>query len=242
MIFKDRIDAGRKLAEKLTKYIDRRDVTILAVPQGGVPVAFEVAKTFNARLDVFSDETFGILDQPERSLKASAAGGESRLNKSADEPLYISEVVIYEAADEKKSEIKRHERKYLDTISESDVYEKTIILIDDGLATGAKMRAAADVLRGFKPSKIIAAFPVVSPETYEMFRTKIDEIICAVTPQPFYGIGEWYKNFTQVTDKEVRDLLEESKMNLSANFTSRKNKPAIKNWSGDIINASRINQ
>ena len=240
MIFKDRSDAGGKLAEKLTEYANRQDVFVLALPRGGVPVAFEVAKNLNAPLDVFIVRKLGVPGHEELALGAIASGGVCILNKSVVDSLRIPRATINKIAALETIELERREREYRSSLSTPDVSGKIAILIDDGLATGATMWAAAIALRNLKPEKIVVAVPVASPETCEEFRNEVDEIICAATPQPFYDVGKWYEHFTQVTDKEVRDLLEMAEADLPENSEKLKYKPVINNWEGDIRDVRRI--
>ena len=209
MIFKNRIDAGQELAEKLSEYADIKDVLILALPCGGVPVAFEAAKKLNAPLDVFPVSKFGVSNHEELAMEATASGGGRILNQSVIKPLKIFEAVI-------------DEKEYRDSLPEPDVYNKTVFLIDDGLTAGATVKAAVIAIRLKNPAKIIVAVPVASPENCEEFRGAVDEIICAVTPQPFYGVGKWYEDFTQITDGEVREFLKRAKENLSSKSVNPK--------------------
>lgn len=208
MIFKNRQDAGQKLAEKLTEYAaGRDDVLILALPRGGVPVAFEAAKKFNAPLDVFLVRKLGVPGHEELAMGAIASGGVRVLNESVVASLNIPERVINEVAKREQLELERRERAYRDSLPAPEIEGKTVILIDDGLATGATMRAAAVALKQQKPQKLVVAVPVSSPETCREFRAEVDAIVCAATPQPFYGVGMWYDDFSQTTDEEVRELL-----------------------------------
>ncbi len=183
MIFKDRNDAGKELAKKLTEYSNCKDVLILALPRGGVPVAYEVAKRLNTPLDVFLVRKLGVPGQEELALGAIASGGVCVLNKSIVEPLRIPKAIINKIAALETIELERRELEYRNSLSAPDVSGNIVILIDDGLATGATMWAAATALRNLKPKKIVVAVPVSSPETCEEFQDEVDEIICAVTPE-----------------------------------------------------------
>jgi len=214
MIFKNRKDAGLKLAEKLTEYAGRDDVLILALPRDGIPVAYEVAEKLNAPLDVFFVRKLGVPGQEELAMGAIASNCVRVLNESTIAYLNISEGVINRVAEREQHELELREKAYRDNFPAPEVRGKTVILIDDGLATGATMRAAAIALKQQNPQKLVIAVPVSSAETCAEFRDKVDAIICATTPRPFYGVGMWYHDFSQTTDEEVSVLLEKSKQNL----------------------------
>ena len=207
MIFRDRIEAGKRLAAQLTDYADRADVLVLALPRGGVPVAFEVARALRAPLDIFLVRKLGVPGHEELAMGAIATGGVRVLNEDVMSYLRISgEVVDAVAADELR-ELERRERAYRGDRPAPDVSGQTVILVDDGLATGSTMRAAAAALRRQQPARIVVAVPVSSPQTCDEYRMGVDEIVCAVTPEPFHAVGQWYEDFSQTTDEEVRDLL-----------------------------------
>ncbi len=210
MIFRDRVDAGQKLAEKLTEYARRDDVLILALPRGGVPVAFEVAERLNAPMDVFLVRKLGVPGQEELAMGAIASGGVRVLNERTVDYLNIPEEVIDRVAAKEQRELERREKTYRDDLPAPDVKGKTVILIDDGLATGATMRAAAIALKQMNPTKIVVAVPVASDETCREFQQEVDAVVCAITPEPFYGVGLWYDDFSQTTDEEVRELLQKT--------------------------------
>lgn len=207
-LFNNRIDAGQKLAKELSDYVDRTDVVVLALPRGGVPVAFEVAKALNAPLDVFLVRKLGVPGREELAMGAIASGGVRVLNEDIVRSLNISDEVIDEVATKEQQELERRERAYRGERSKPDVRNRTIILVDDGLATGASMRAAVTALRAQNPASIIVAAPTAAPETCKSFEGEVDEIVCATTPQPFFAIGVWYEDFSQTTDEEVREFLE----------------------------------
>lgn len=207
MIFKDRTDAGRELAARLKHYADRANVLVLALPRGGVPVAYEVARELNAPLDVFLVRKLGVPGQEELAMGAIASGGVRVLNEDIVNYLGIPEEVIDTIAAVEQRELERRERTYRDDRPPPDVEDRIVILIDDGLATGSTMRAAAASLRLQKPRRIVVAVPVSSRETCDEFRSEVDEIVCAVTPKHFQGVGLWYEDFSQTTDEEVRELL-----------------------------------
>jgi predicted phosphoribosyltransferase len=209
-IFKDRRDAGRKLAQYLTQYANRPDVVVLALPRGGVPVAFEVARALNAPLDIFLVRKLGLPGHEELAMGAIASGGLLVLNKDIITALNIPQAVIDAVARREQAELERRERLYRGDRPPLDVRGKTVILIDDGLATGSSMYAAVAGLRARQPAHIVVAVPTASPETCEAFENEVDQVVCAVTPQPFYSVGLWYDDFSQTSDEEVRKLLEEA--------------------------------
>ena len=206
-VFRDRRDAGQKLAAKLSAYTDRPDVVILALPRGGVPVGYEVARALDAPLDLFLVRKLGVPGQEELAMGAIAAGGVRVLNRDVVQMLNISNDVIDRVAAAEARELERRERLYRGDRPVLDLRGKTAILVDDGLATGSTMRAAIAALRQMRPASIVVAVPAASPETCEEFRKEVDDIICAFTPHPFYAVGLWYEDFSQTTDEEVRTLL-----------------------------------
>src|SRR2546423_5377262 len=208
MIYRDRIEAGKRLAEKLTEYANRADVLVLALPRGGVPVAFEVARALHAPLDIFLVRKLGVPGHPELAMGAIATGGVRVLNDDVVNYLDVPGEVIDAVAASEQRELERRERLYRGTRPAPDVKGKTVILVDDGLATGSTMRAAAAALRQQKPTRIVVAVPISAVQTCDEYRMGVDEIICAVTPEPFHAVGLWYKDFSQTTDEEVRHLLE----------------------------------
>ena len=207
MIYRDRTEAGKRLAERLTDYADRPDVLVLALPRGGVPVAYEVARALQAPLDVFLVRKLGVPGHEELAMGAIATGGVRVLNDDVVDYLSIRGEVIDAVAADELRELERRERAYRGDRPAPDVKGKTVILVDDGLATGSTMRAAAAALRRQRPARIVVAVPVSAPQTCDEYRMGVDEIICAVTPEPFQAVGLWYKDFSQTTDEEVRDLL-----------------------------------
>jgi len=210
MIFKNRADAGRKLAARLTRYADREDVLVLALPRGGVPVAYEVAKALNAPLDVFLVRKLGVPGHEELAMGAIASGGVRVINEELVNYLGIPMEVIDAIAAVEQRELERRAVAYRRNRPPPDVKDRVVILIDDGLATGSTMRAAAASLRLKKPRRIGVAVPVSSPETCDEFRHEVDEIVCAFTPQNFQGVGLWYEDFSQTADDEVRELLRQA--------------------------------
>lgn len=208
MLFHDRHEAGRLLAAKLTAYANRPDVLILALPRGGVPVAYEVAVALHVPMDVFLVRKLGVPGQEELAMGAIASGGVRVLNEEVVEALGIPEQVIDEVAARELQELERRECAYRGNRPMPDVRGRVVILIDDGLATGSTMRAAAAALRQQGPARIVVAIPVAAAQTCDELRAEVDEVICVSTPAPFYAVGVWYENFVQTTDAEVRELLE----------------------------------
>lgn len=207
MLFHDRADAGRRLAGKLQRYAGRQDVMVLALPRGGVPVAFEVAQVLGAPLDVFLVRKLGVPGQEELAMGAIASGGIRVLNEQVVRALDIPHEVIEEAAAREERELERREQAYRDGRPAPVVRGRIVILVDDGLATGSTMRAAVAALRRLDPGGVVVAVPVGAADTCAAFREEADEVVCACEPDPFHAVGAWYDDFTQTTDDEVRDLL-----------------------------------
>jgi predicted phosphoribosyltransferase len=208
--FRDRREAGRELARALAGYRGRPDVLVLALPRGGVPVAYEVARALDAPLDVFSVRKLGVPGQEELALGALATGGVCLLNEDVVRGLRIPPEVISQVAAAEKAELERREAAYRGGRRPPEVAGKTVILVDDGLATGASMRVAVTALRRAKPARMVVAVPVAAPSACAELRDEVDEVICARTPEPFYAVGLWYEDFSQTRDEEVRDLLAKS--------------------------------
>jgi putative phosphoribosyl transferase len=207
MIFRDRADAGRQLAGKLKKYAKMPDVIVLALPRGGVPVGFEVAEALYAPLDVFLVRKLGVPGREELAMGAIASGGVRVINEDVMRELNIPARWLDVAAADEMPELRRRELAYRDGRPAPDVRDKTVILVDDGLATGATMKAAVAALKRMAPAKIIVAVPVGAAQTCDEFRNLADEVVCAQQPDPFWAVGNWYRNFEQTTDDEVRELL-----------------------------------
>lgn len=205
--FRDRTEAGRRLAERLTAYADRPDVLVLALPRGGVPVAYEVARALRAPLDVFLVRKLGVPGYEELAMGAVATGGVRVLNDQIVAGLRIPDDVIEAVTEAEQQELARRERVYRGDRPPPDVRHRTVILVDDGLATGATMQAAIKALRALPPARIVVAVPTGSPETCEQLKAQADDVICAITPEPFHAVGRWYEDFTQTTDEQVRELL-----------------------------------
>lgn len=206
-IFIDRSDAGTRLAMELSDYQGLPDVVVLALPRGGVPVGFEVAKALSAQLDVYVVRKLGIIGHEELAMGAIASGDVVVWNDDIITGLSISQEARDTVLAREKEELMRRESVYRGERPPIEIKGKTVILVDDGLATGASMRAAVTAVRTSQPSQIIVAVPTGPPETCESFKSKADEVVCLSTPQPFSAIGLWYSDFSQTTDQEVRDLL-----------------------------------
>jgi putative phosphoribosyl transferase len=207
MLFRDRTDAGQLLAARLTRYAGRSDTVVLGLPRGGVPVAFEVAKALEAPLDVFIVRKLGVPGQEELAMGAAAGGKIRVLNEALIRELGISEETIESVAAGEERELQRREQLYRPDSTPRQLKGKTVILVDDGLATGSTMHAAVLALRRQEPARIVVAVPVAGVSSCEEFKNDVDEIVCARTPEPFYSVGEWYDQFSQTSDEEVQDLL-----------------------------------
>jgi predicted phosphoribosyltransferase len=204
------------LAGKLREYANRKDVLVLALPRGGVPVAFEVAKSLNAPLDVFVVRKLGLPQHEELAMGAIASGGVRVLNEEVIRAVGIPDEVVDLVAENEERELERREREYRDGRPPIDVRGHTVILVDDGLATGSSMRAAALALKKKQAAQIVVAVPVGAPSTCAEFESEVDRVVC-VTPEPFLGVGQWYEDFSQTSDEEVRDLLRQA-----ANFATHR--------------------
>jgi putative phosphoribosyl transferase len=207
--FADRREAGRELAAKLGAYRGRQDVVVLALPRGGVPVAFEVAEALDAPLDIFVVRKLGMPGHPEFAIGAIASGGVRVLSEDAIRWYGISSSQIEAVAAEELAELERREREYRQGRALTDLHGRTVILVDDGLATGSSMRAAVQAVRAHKPARVVVAVPVGAPNTCEEFADITDETVCARMPEPFSAVGLWYRDFSQTTDAEVGALLQE---------------------------------
>jgi predicted phosphoribosyltransferase len=208
MLFQDRREAGRRLAVELARYRGREDVVVLALPRGGVPVAYEVAQALPAPLDAFLVRKLGVPGQGELAMGAIATGGVRVVNRDVVQALDIPSQVIDAVAAREQRELERREKAYRGGRPPHDVVGRTAILVDDGLATGSSMHAAALALRRLGPERLVIAVPVAAGSTCEELRAHADEVVCVAMPQPFRSVGEWYRDFAQTTDQEVHDLLE----------------------------------
>jgi putative phosphoribosyl transferase len=214
MIFPNRTEAGRRLALLLHEYANRKNVIVLGIPRGGVPVAFEVARTLNAPLDVLVLRKLGVPGHEELGFGAIASGGIRALNSDIVEALRISPWDIELVTEREAKELKRREHAYRGRRPALDVKGRTVILVDDGIATGSGMRAAINALRQMKPAQIIVAVPVAPASTCDHLRGEVDELICLATPEPFYGVGQFYYDFSQVSDEEVNELLDRATLEI----------------------------
>jgi predicted phosphoribosyltransferase len=208
MLFQDRFEAGRILASRLSQFAQRNDVIVLGLPRGGIPVAFEVAKALNSPLDVFVVRKLGVPGREELAMGAIASSGIRVVNRAVVDALGIKNDEIEEAATEQRAELERREREYRSGRPMLDVHNRTVILIDDGLATGSSMRVAVMALRKREPGRIVIAVPVAAPSTCEELESEADQVVCAVTPEPFLAVGQWYRDFRQTSDDEVHKLLD----------------------------------
>ena len=207
MLFRDRADAGQKLLTLLGAYQGRPDLLVLGLPRGGIPVAYEVARGLGAPLDVFVVRKLGVPGQEELAMGAIATGGVRVVNRDVVNALGLDDAVIDRAAAEETRELERRERSYRGDRPQPAVAGRTVILVDDGLATGSTMRAAVAALRAQKPARIVVAVPVAAPSTCHEFRREVDQIVCFATPEPFMAVGRFYDDFSQTTDEEVRERL-----------------------------------
>lgn len=206
--YRDRLEAGRLLALQLEGYKDRDDVLVLALPRGGVPVGYEVARALNAPLDVMIVRKLGTPMQPELAMGAIATGGARVLNHDVIEMLGISAADIEASAEREREELLRRQEEYRGSREDPEMRNRCIILVDDGLATGSTMLAAVRALRQQDPAMIVVAVPVAPPQTCRTFEEEVDEVVCAATPESFGGVGRWYRDFSQTTDEEVRTYLQ----------------------------------
>jgi putative phosphoribosyl transferase len=208
MLFRDRKDAGRRLAERLSAYAEQPKLLVLALPRGGVPVALEIALALHAPLDVFLVRKLGVPGHQELAMGALASGGVRVINEEVTKTLDISDDVLDAVSAAEQKELERRERSYRGDQGAVDACGHCVILVDDGLATGSTMRAAVKALRKQCPERIVVAVPVGAVETCSQVRDDADEVVCLNTPDPFFSVGMWYDDFSQTTDDEVRRLLE----------------------------------
>ena len=205
--FRDRTDAGKFLAPRLSAYADRPDVLVLALPRGGVPVAYEVATALHVPMDVFLVRKLGVPGQEELAMGAIASGGLRVVNREVILALGLSDAIVERVAAKELIELNRRERAYRDDRPEPDVRGRIVILIDDGLATGATMRAAAQAIATRHPARTVVAVPIASADTCAALRQDVDEVVCGITPERFSAVGGGYDDFDQTTDDDVRALL-----------------------------------
>jgi putative phosphoribosyl transferase len=207
-IFQDRSDAGRQLAKKLLHHANDPSLLVLALPRGGVPVAFEIVQELNAPLDIFLVRKLGVPGYEELAMGAIASGGVRVLNEELIERLNIPESAVEAITREETQELERAEQSFRGNREPAAIEGRTVILVDDGLATGASMRAAVRALRQKNPACIAVAVPIGSPDTCDQFRSEVEELICAETPEPFFAVGTWYANFLPTTNEEVKRLID----------------------------------
>jgi putative phosphoribosyl transferase len=207
--FSNRRNAGIELASHLSAYANRTDVVALALPRGGVPVAYEVARALRAPLDVFLVRKLGVPGHRELAMGAIASGGIRVLNEDVVDWYGITPPVIDEVARQEQAELERREREYRDGRAPLELKGRTVLLIDDGLATGSSMRAAVQAVRAHAPSRIVVAVPVGAPDTCRALEDVADEVVCARIPQRLSAVGHWYWDFSQTSDEEVHQLLHE---------------------------------
>jgi putative phosphoribosyl transferase len=207
-VFEDRFDAGRRLAQLLDKYAGRSEVIVLGLPRGGVPVAYEIARHLGVPLDVFIVRKLGVPGFEELAVGAIASGGVRVLNEDVLRVLPNAEQIINQVTAREQLELERREHLYRNGRPPPELRDRTVILVDDGLATGATMRAAVNALRQRGAARIVIAVPVGAPETCRELAEEVDETICAISPEYFQAVGQFYYDFSQTTDDEVRELLQ----------------------------------
>lgn len=205
--YHDRSDAGRALAEALSGLENEPDVVVLALPRGGVPIGYEVAQSLGAPLDVFVVRKLGVPGHEELAMGAIASGGARVLNNEVVDLAHVSPATIEAATQRELRELERREHAYRGERPPLELRNRTVVIVDDGLATGSTMRAAVLALRALQPRRIIVAVPVAARETCELLLPEVDDVVCAWTPEPFHAVGLWYEDFEQTTDDEVRELL-----------------------------------
>jgi predicted phosphoribosyltransferase len=215
--FVDRREAGKELARKLSQYEDRSDVIILALPRGGVPVAYEVAVALKCPLDVCLVRKLGLPGHEELAIGAIASGGIQILNEDIIQALNIDQDVINSVARHELKELQRREEQYRGKRSAPDIRDQTVILIDDGLATGASMLAAVRGVCAQHPARIVVAVPAAAPQAVDLLESEVDEVVYVIAPDFFEGVGKWYWDFSQTSDEEVRSLLEAANRQLHHN-------------------------
>lgn len=206
-ILKNRREAGQLLAQQFRHYVGQPDVIVLALPRGGVPVAYEVASALDVPLDVFLVRKIGMPGHEEYAVGALASGGAKVLNRLLLEAYGLREEDLEETVAREEAELERREQEYRKGLRPLDVKDKTVILVDDGLATGSSMLAAVRALREARPARIVVAVPVAPLQTCEDLRAVADDVVCVLTPEPFLAVGRWYADFDQTSDREVKELL-----------------------------------
>jgi putative phosphoribosyl transferase len=210
--FQDRQEAGQVLADKLKDYKGKPETVVLALPRGGVPVGYEVAEKLQLPLDIFVVRKLGVPWNEEFAMGAIASGGSCYLNQDTILSLHIPQDTVNHIIEQERAELERREKVYRENAPPIEVQNKTVILVDDGLATGASMKAAVMAVRQRNPARIIVAVPVAAKEVRDQFMREADEVVCVETPEPFFAVGEWYENFGAISNEEVRTLLEKSRL------------------------------
>lgn len=206
-LFRDRIDAGRQLGQTLLTRYDKKPCTlVLGLPRGGVPVAHEVARALKIPLDILVVRKLGLPAQQEYAMGAIASGGVTYIDDTVIKAMQVSQSSLEAVIETESVELGRREHAYRQGLKPLDITQKTVILVDDGLATGATMRAAIAAVRNMKPARIVVAIPVAAADTLEKIRREADDVICLATPFPFRAVGVWYEHFPQTTDEEVKAL------------------------------------
>jgi len=209
--FRNRGEAGRALAAKLDAYAGREDAIVLGLPRGGVPVAAEVARALGVPLDVFLVRKLGVPGREELAFGAIASGGARVLNPDVVASLGIDSATIESVVEREQVELERRAEAYRGTAEPPELRGRAVILVDDGLATGASMRAAVEAVRGLQPKRLVVAVPAAAPQTCDELAADVDEVVCLLTPEPFFAVGMWYVDFSETTDDEVRALLQEAR-------------------------------
>lgn len=207
VLFENRTEAGKQLARRLMEHFDEAGAIVLGLPRGGVPVAFEVAEALRVPLDVFMVRKLGVPRHEELAMGAVSSGGHCYLNRPLIRRLHVPEDLVENAIDSETKELKRRENLYRKGRPPLNLKNKLVILVDDGLATGASMRAAVEAVKAEHPRKLVVAVPVAAPDSIRELAPKVDEIVCLGAPEYFRSVGEWYSEFGQTTDDEVQDLL-----------------------------------
>ena len=243
--FRDRKEAGKLLAAELAAYANKQDVIVLALPRGGVPVGFEIAQALHVPLDVIVVRKLGVPGQEELAMGAIATGGIRILNRDVVQFLNIPDEVIDEITAQELQELERREHLYRGERPAYDVGGRTVILVDDGIATGATMHAAVAAIKQRQPTRIIIAVPTAAPSTCDEFAAEVDELVCVIRPEPFIAVGYWYRQFSQTSDEEVRSLLERANQGTSTIPQRPQNTPTTwnhkKKTSKDTSQAEHMN-
>ncbi len=208
MLFQDRHDAGRRLAAELEAYRGRDDVIVLGLPRGGVVVGYEIARALGVRLDTIISRKIGAPGNPEYAIGAVAEGGPVLVDEQVVDLYQIPRSYVEEEAQRQRQEIQRRVEAYREGRPLPELRGRTVLLVDDGVATGYTMMAAIEAIKGMAPHELVVAVPVAPPEVADQLRRKVDRLICLATPEPFYAVGRWYVDFEQVTDAEVKAYLE----------------------------------